>query len=118
MCNDYSGRRTGPRSRPGPRSAADRSGCLECTGRGHQDAFEDVYDATVAQVWHLARLKARGDAAYAEQVVRETYAEVWRSASSFRPDEHRPLTWVLAVASAVTRPGPRRDPAPSDGRVA
>ncbi len=46
------------------------------------------------------------------------YAEVWRSASSFRPDEHRTMTWVLAVTSAVTRTGPRRDPGPWGGRAA
>jgi DNA-directed RNA polymerase specialized sigma24 family protein len=119
MCDDYVGQRTGPRSRPAPRtSAGHRPGCLECTARGHHDAFEDLYDATVEQVWRLARLKGRGDEAWARQVVRETYAEVWRSASTFRAAEHRPLTWVLAVASSVARTGPRRDPGPWGGRVA
>ena len=77
-----------------------------------------MYDATVAHVWHLARLKSSGDDAWADQVVREVYAEVWRSASSFRSDEHRILTWVLAVTSEVTRTGPRRDPGPWGGRAA
>jgi len=119
MCDDYVGQRWGPRSRPDPRLVAGhRPGCLECTARGSEDAFEDLYDATVDQVWRLARLKGRGDEAWARQVVREAYAEVWRSASSFRAGEQRTLTWVLAITSAVARTGPRRDPGPWDGRVA
>ncbi len=119
MCHDYVGRRPGSRSGAAPQPAPGRRpGCLECTARGRRDAFEDLYDATVDQVWRLARLKGRGDEAWARQVVRETYAEVWRSASSFRAAEHRPLTWVLAVTSAVARTGPRRDPGPWGGIVA
>lgn len=119
MCDEYVGQRSRLRSRPGPRPAAGRRpGCLECTARGREDAFADLYDATVAQVWRLARLKGRGDESWASQVVRETYAEVWRSASTFRPGEHRTLTWVLAVASSVARTGPRRDPGPWGGQVA
>ncbi len=119
MCDDYVGQQRGPRSPPAPGPAAGRRpGCLECTARGRQDAFEDLYDATVDQVWRLARLKGRGDETWAHQVVRETYAEVWRSASSFRAAEQRTLTWVLAITSAVARTGPRRDPGPWDGKVA
>lgn len=123
MCDDYVGQRTGRRTGPRPLTAPGpvaerRPGCLECTAAGRQEAFEDLYDATVDQVWRLARLKGRGDEAWAHQVVRETYAEVWRSASTFRPTEHRPLTWVLAVTSAVARTGPRRDPGPWDGQAA
>ncbi|VXC50893.1 hypothetical protein [Nocardioides sp. AX2bis] len=123
MCDDYVEQRTGPRSGPRPLtsprpSAVRRPGCLECTAAGLPEAFEDLYDATVEQVWRLARLKGRGDEAWARQVVRETYAEVRRSASTFRPAEHRTLTWVLAVASSLTRTGPRRDPGPWDGQAA
>ncbi len=119
MCDDYVERLTGRQSRAATQpSPGLRPGCLECTGRGRQDAFEDLYDATVDHVWRLARLKGRGDDAWVRQVVRETYAEVWRSASSFRAAEHRTLTWVLAVTSAVARTGPRRDPGPWGGRVA
>jgi len=104
MCDDDVGHRGAPRRSPGRRRAAeDRPGCVEGTARGRRAAFEDLYDATVEDVHHLALLMSRGDVGRAQGLVRATYAEVRCRAASFKPGEHRERTWVLAIASEVGR---------------
>ncbi len=97
MCQDYAG---GP---GGSTTSTTLTGCLECTARGDRTAFADLYDDTVGAVHRLALLRCRGDERAAADAVRRTYVAVWERSSTFRPDEHRPRTWVLAVAQSLGR---------------
>jgi RNA polymerase sigma factor (sigma-70 family) len=65
----------------------------------HQDecALESLYDATAARV-HGVVLRITQRAALAEEVVEETYWQVWRQAPRFDAARGRPVTWLLAMA--------------------
>ncbi len=65
----------------------------------HQDerALELLYDATAARV-HGVVLRIAQRTALAEEVVEETYWQVWRQAPRFDAARGRPITWLLAMA--------------------
>jgi RNA polymerase sigma-70 factor, ECF subfamily len=60
----------------------------------------------------LRRLRDRGRA---EDAVQETFASIWRSASSYRPERGPGAPWVYAVArNAITDRGRARFEPPAD----
>ncbi|MEK8034882.1 sigma-70 family RNA polymerase sigma factor [Ideonella sp. DXS29W] len=65
----------------------------------HQDdrALAQLYDATSARVFGLVS-RIVVDVALAEEVVEDTYWQVWRQAARFDVARGRPLTWLLAMA--------------------
>jgi RNA polymerase sigma factor (sigma-70 family) len=64
----------------------------------HQDhALTALYDATASRVFGLVG-RIVGDSALAEEVVEDTYWQVWRQAARFDAARGRPLTWLLAMA--------------------
>lgn len=71
-------------------------------------ALEDLYDATSARVHGLV-LRITQQGALAEEVVEETYWQVWRQALRFDPLRGRPLTWLLAMARSRAIDALRRD---------
>jgi len=97
-----------PPARLRPVAAADASAPSAETGESDADllvrvaehdriAFEQLYHRYVRSVFGLAlrRLRDRGRA---EDAVQETFAAVWRSAGSYRPERGPAAPWLYAVA--------------------
>jgi RNA polymerase sigma-70 factor (ECF subfamily) len=94
---------------------------------GDRAAVEALYHRYVRPVFGLA-LRRVGDRGRAEDAVQETFAAVWRSARSYRPERGAASPWLYAVArNAITdrlrtrtdTPGeipdrPSGDPGPAD----
>ena len=64
---------------------------------GHVGAFDLLYRRYVRSVFGLA-LRRLGDRPRAEEAVQETFAAVWRSAASYRPERGPAAPWLYAVA--------------------
>ena len=60
-------------------------------------AFELLYHRYVRSVFGLA-LRRLGDRGRAEDAVQETFAAIWRSASSYRPERGAAGAWLYTVA--------------------
>ena len=67
------------------------------SGRGDHEAFEVLYRRYVRPVFGLA-LRRLGDRGRAEDATQETFASVWRAASSYRPERGPGAPWLYAVA--------------------
>jgi RNA polymerase sigma-70 factor (ECF subfamily) len=67
------------------------------TGAGDRAAFEVLYRRYARSVFGLA-LRRLGDRSRAEDAVQETFASIWRSARSYRPDRGPGAPWLYAVA--------------------
>ena len=65
--------------------------------RGDQGAFEDLYRRYSRPVFGLALRRLR-DRERAEDAVQETFASIWRSARSYRPERGAAAPWLYAVA--------------------
>ena len=92
-----------------------------------REAFELLYRRYVRSVFGLALRRLR-DRQRAEDAVQETFAAIWRSAHSYRPERGAAAPWLYAVArnAVVDRlrarsepPGeipdmPSGDPGPAD----
>jgi RNA polymerase sigma-70 factor, ECF subfamily len=78
---------------------------------GDANAFEVLYHRYVRSVLGLA-LRRLGDRMRAEDAVQETFAAVWRSARTFRPDRGPGAPWLYAVArnAIVDRARGRHEP--------
>jgi len=70
---------------------------IQRAATGDQNAFEDLYRRYARSVFGLA-LRRLGDRGRAEDAVQETFASIWRSASSYRPERGPGAPWVYAVA--------------------
>jgi RNA polymerase sigma-70 factor, ECF subfamily len=66
-------------------------------GEGDRGAFELLYRRYARPVFALA-LRRLGDRGRAEDAVQETFASVWRSASSYRRERGPGAPWLYAVA--------------------
>ena len=66
-------------------------------GEGDAGAFEQLYRRYSRPVFALA-LRRLGDRGRAEDAVQETFASIWRSAGSYRPDRGPGAPWLYAVA--------------------
>lgn len=62
-----------------------------------REAFEVLYRRYVRSVFGLALRRLR-DRPRAEDAVQETFAAVWRSAGSYRPERGAAAPWLYAVA--------------------
>ena len=60
-------------------------------------AFELLYQRYVRSIFGLAMRRLR-DRQRAEDAVQETFATIWRSAASYRPERGPAAPWVYAVA--------------------
>jgi RNA polymerase sigma-70 factor (ECF subfamily) len=81
------------------------------TGAGDRDAFEELYSRYARPVLGLA-LRRLGDRHRAEDAMQETFAAVWRSARTYRPERGAGGTWLYAVArnAIADRGRQRREP--------
>jgi RNA polymerase sigma-70 factor (ECF subfamily) len=69
---------------------------------GDRAAFEVLYHRYVRSLFGVA-LRRLGDRGRAEDAVQDTFAAVWRSAHSFRPERGPAAPWIYAVArNAIT----------------
>jgi RNA polymerase sigma-70 factor (ECF subfamily) len=82
---------------PSHDAAPDLNDLLMRVGRGDEDAFADLYDATGASVFGLARRVIR-DPSRAEEVAQEVYIQVWQSAARFDPARGNAKSWLLTLA--------------------
>jgi RNA polymerase sigma-70 factor (ECF subfamily) len=97
---------------PSPPVARDSDADLiRRTAAGDRDAFETLYRRYVRPVFALA-LRRLGDRGRAEDATQETFASVWRSAKSYRPERGPGAPWLYAVArnAIVDRSRARTDP--------
>lgn len=70
---------------------------IQRAAAGDRGAFEDLYRRYARPVFGLA-LRRLGDRGRAEDAVQETFASIWRSASSYRPERGPGAPWLYAVA--------------------
>jgi RNA polymerase sigma-70 factor (ECF subfamily) len=70
---------------------------IQRAATGDRSAFEDLYSRYARPVFGLA-LRRLGDRGRAEDAVQETFASIWRSAGSYRPDRGPGAPWLYAVA--------------------
>jgi RNA polymerase sigma-70 factor (ECF subfamily) len=91
------GRRAAPAVLVMPETEPSDSELIRRVGDGDRDAFEVLYRRYARLVYGLAlrRLRDRG---LAEDAVQETFASIWRSASSYRADRGPGAPWLYAVA--------------------
>jgi RNA polymerase sigma-70 factor (ECF subfamily) len=84
---------------------------LERIGSGDREAFEILYRRFVRPVFALA-LRRLGDRGRAEDATQETFASIWRSASSYHPERGPGAPWLYAVArnAIVDRTRARSEP--------
>jgi RNA polymerase sigma-70 factor (ECF subfamily) len=85
---------------------------IERTGRGDRAAFEELYRRFARPVLAMA-LRQLGDNGRAEDATQETFAAIWRSARSYRPDRGSGSAWLYAVArhAIIDRARQRAEPA-------
>jgi RNA polymerase sigma-70 factor (ECF subfamily) len=93
----------------------DRDGeLIQRTAGGDSTAFEDLYQRYARAVFGLA-LRRLGDRGRAEDAVQETFASIWRSAASYRPERGAGAPWLFAVArNAIADRGRARGDVPAE----
>ena len=81
-------------------------------GDGDGNAFELLYKRYARPVFGLA-LRRLGDRGRAEDAVQDTFASIWRSAKSYRPERGPGAPWLYTVArnAIVDRLRQRTEPA-------
>ncbi len=67
------------------------------TGERDREAFEELYRRFARPVLGVA-LRRLGDRGRAEDAMQETFAAIWRSAATYRPDRGPAAPWLFAVA--------------------
>lgn len=69
---------------------------LADSGRGDERAFARLYELTCGRLHGLAlRMLRRAD--WAEEVVQESYVNIWHHAANYQPGLSAPLTWMTSI---------------------
>src|SRR4051794_16983729 len=103
----------GPGRAARPETVADEE-LLARVGDGDRGAFEVLYRRYSRAVLGLA-LRRLGDRGRAEDAVQETFASVWRSARTYKPERGRGAPWLYAVArNAISDRGRARYEPPAE----
>jgi RNA polymerase sigma factor (sigma-70 family) len=84
------------------------AGWIERIAEHDERALTALYDATVSRVHGLV-LRVVRRAALAEEVVEDTYFQVWRQAVRFDPRRGPALAWLLAMARSRAIDALRRE---------
>jgi RNA polymerase sigma-70 factor (ECF subfamily) len=84
---------------------------IQRTSAGDRAAYEKLYQRYARSVFGLA-LRRLGDRGRAEDAVQETFASIWRSASTYRPERGPGAPWVYGVArnAIIDRSRARTEP--------
>jgi RNA polymerase sigma-70 factor, ECF subfamily len=87
------------------------SALIQRVAAGDRDAFTELYGRFARPVLAMAR-RQLGDNGRAEEAAQETFAAVWRSARSYRPERGSASAWLYAVArhAIIDRARQRREP--------
>jgi RNA polymerase sigma-70 factor (ECF subfamily) len=93
-------------------SAEPDSRLIERVAGGDRDAFTELYLRFARPVLAMAQ-RQLGDSSRAEEAAQETFAAVWRSARSYRPERGSGSAWLYAVArhAIIDRARQYREPA-------
>jgi RNA polymerase sigma-70 factor (ECF subfamily) len=85
---------------------------IQRVGSGDAGAFELLYRRYARPVFGLA-LRRLGDRMAAEEAVQETFAALWRSARTYKPERGPGAPWLYAVArnAVVDRARNKSEPA-------
>lgn len=103
-----------PCPRPTIRGVLSDSELIQRAATGDRGAFEDLYRRYARPVFGLA-LRRLGDRGRAEDAVQETFASIWRSAGSYRPERGPGAPWLYAVArNAIVDRARARTEVPSE----
>src|SRR5579871_925090 len=95
-------------------TAASDGDLIQRAAGGDRSAFELLYRRYARPVFGLA-LRRLGDRGKAEEAVQETFASVWRSAGSYKPERGPGAPWLYAVARhAIVDRSRRRTEPPVD----
>jgi RNA polymerase sigma-70 factor (ECF subfamily) len=87
---------------------------IQRAARGDRSAFDELYQRYARPVFGLA-LRRLGDRGRAEDAVQETFASIWRSAGSYRPERGPGAPWLYAVArNAIVDRARSRTETPSE----
>ena len=65
--------------------------------RGDRDALRAAYDAFAGRAMAVAARILRSSEE-AEEVVQDTFVEIWRRAAEYRPERGSPAAWIAAMA--------------------
>ncbi len=88
---------------------------LRRIARRDANAFEALYRRYARPVFGLA-LRRLGDRMNAEDAVQETFAAIWRSARTYKPERGAGAPWLYAVArNAIVDRGRSRAEPPGEG---
>jgi RNA polymerase sigma-70 factor (ECF subfamily) len=92
-------------------TACDDGELIRRTGEGDREAFDLLYRRYARSVLGLA-LRKLGDRGRAEDAMQETFAAIWRSARSYKPERGQGAPWLYAVArnAIVDRTRVRSEP--------
>jgi RNA polymerase sigma-70 factor (ECF subfamily) len=84
---------------------------IQRTSAGDHEAYEKLYQRYARSVFGLA-LRRLGDRGRAEDAVQETFASIWRSAGTYKPERGPGAPWVYGVArnAIVDRSRARAEP--------
>lgn len=82
---------------PSPPVVASDSDLLVRIADRDREAFELLYQRYIRSMFGLALRRLR-DRQRAEDAVQETFAAVWRSAASYRPERGPAAPWLYAIA--------------------
>jgi RNA polymerase sigma-70 factor, ECF subfamily len=93
----HSGTEEEPATAPPPRGGPTDGELLQLVAAGDRSAFETLYRRYARALLGLA-LRRLGDRGRAEEAVQETFAAIWRSAGSYRPERGAGAPWLYAVA--------------------
>lgn len=74
----------------------DLAALLQRSARGDEQAFAAVYDALAAKAYGLA-LRVVRNPAQSEEVVQESFLEIWRMASRYEADRGSAAAWILTI---------------------
>jgi RNA polymerase sigma-70 factor (ECF subfamily) len=101
-------------SLPTIRSVTTDGELIQRAADGDRSAFELLYQRYARPVFGLA-LRRLGDRGRAEDAVQETFASIWRSAASYKPERGPGAPWLYAVArNAIVDRARTRTDVPAD----
>ena len=81
---------------------------IDCVVDRDERALAALYDATLSRVYGLV-LRVVRKPALADEVVEDTYFQVWRQAARFDPARGRALQWLLGMARSRAIDALRRE---------
>ncbi len=83
-----------PGAAGGPRALEE---LLRASAGSDEEAFSELYDLTSSRVFGLV-LRVVRDRAQAEEVLQESYLDVWRHSARYAPERGSALGWIMTIA--------------------